>query len=100
MRRLLQEIGTKLDLEVLKTSVIKSTVFEDNQGVISLVNVPKMSSRNKYLQLKYHVFREEIGESKGIVVEYVNTLEQKADIFTKGLPQKQFETIRLLLMGW
>ena len=100
MRRLLQEIGTKLDLEVLKTSVIKSTVFEDNQGVISLVNVPKMSSRNKYLQLKYHFFREEIGESKGIVVEYVNTLEQKADIFTKGLPQKQFETIRLLLMGW
>jgi len=100
MRRLLQEIGTKLDLEVLKTSVIKSTVFEDNQGVISLVNVPKMSSRNKYLQLKYHFFREEIGESKGIVVEYVNTLEQKADIFTKGLPQKQFEAIRLLLMGW
>ena len=75
-------------------------MFEDNQGVISLVNVPKMSSHNKYLMLKYHFFCEENGESKGIVVEYVNTLEQKADIFTKGLPQKQFEAIRKLLMGW
>ena len=100
MRRLLQEIGNKLGLEVLKTSLVNSTVFEDNQGCISLVNVPKMSSRNKYLQLKYHFFREEIGESKGIVAKYISTLEQKADIFRKGLPQKQFEKIRFLLMGW
>ena len=100
MHRLLQEIGTKLDLEVLKTTLVNSTVFEDNQGCISLVNVPKMSTRNKYLALKYHFFREEIGESKGIVVKYISTVEQKADIFTKGLPQKQFEKIRKLLMSW
>lgn len=100
MRRLLQEIGTKLGLEVLKTTLINSTVFEDNQGCISLVNIPKMSTRNKYLALKYHFFREEIGESKGIVVKYISTQEQKADIFTKELPQKQFKKIYKLLMGW
>ena len=100
MRALLKEIGSKLGLEFLSKSVIRSTVFEDNQGCLSLVNVPKMSPRNKYLALKYHFFRSQIGESKGIVATYINTKEQKADIFTKGLPEAQFEHIRKLLIGW
>ena len=100
MRALLQEISSKLGLGVLKTSLVKSTVFEDNQGCLSLVNVPKMSPRNKYLALKYHFFRSQIGESKGIVAKYISTKEQKADIFTKGLPEGQFQVIRKLLIGW
>lgn len=100
MRALLKEIGTKLGLQFLQTSLVRSTVFEDNQGCLSLVNVPKMSPRNKYLALKYHFFRSEIGEKKGIVAKYINTKEQKADIFTKGLPEAQFECIRKLLIGW
>jgi len=69
-------------------------------GVLSLVNVPNMSTRNKYLLLKYHFFRSAIGEAKGIVVKYVRSEEQKADTFTKGLPTKQFQVIWKLLMGW
>ena len=65
-----------------------------------MVNVPKMSTRNKYLSLKYHFFRSHLGESKGIVARYISTYEQKADIFTKGLTQRQFEIIRKLLIGW
>ena len=86
MRALLQEIGTKLDLAFIKHSLVRSTVFEDNQGCLSLVNVPKMSPRNKYLALKYHFFRSHIGKEKGIEAKYINTLEQRADILTKGLP--------------
>ena len=100
MRTLLQEYSDKLGLTTLSNSLVRSTVFEDNQGCLSLVNVPKMSPRNKYLALKYHFFRSNIGEDKGIVAKYVSTLEQKADIFTKGLPPKQFAIIRKLLMGW
>ena len=100
MRTLLQEYSDKLGLTSLSNSLVRSTVFEDNQGCLSLVNVPKMSPRNKYLALKYHFFRSNIGEDKGIVAKYVSTLEQKADIFTKGLPPKQFAIIRKLLMGW
>ena len=59
-----------------------------------------MSPRNKYLALKYHFFRSHIGEDKGIVARYIPTLEQRADIFTKGLPPTQFAVIRKLLMGW
>ena len=100
MRALLQEIGSKLDMAFVKDTLVRSTVFEDNQGCLSLVNVPKMSPRNKYLALKYHFFRSQIGESKGVVAKYISTKEQKADIFTKGLPEAQFEVIRKLLIGW
>ena len=101
MRALLKELGERLKLPVITNSLVRSTVFEDNQGCISLVNVPKMSARNKYLNLKYHFFRSALSDSNGqISAVYVSTLEQKADIFTKGLPSAQFATIRKLLMGW
>jgi hypothetical protein len=65
---------------------------------LSLVNVPKMSTRNKYLAIKYHFFRAHIGESKGIVARYIKISEM--DEPTKGLPLSQFEVIRKLLMAW
>ena len=98
MRRLLLEIGSKLNIPTISTSLVRSTVFEDNQACISLVNVPKMSPRNKYLALKYHWFRSHIG--KDIVAKYISTTCQEADIFTKGLPPAQFQVICKLLMGW
>jgi len=81
-------------------SLVQSTVFEDNMSTLSLINVPKMSTRNKCLSLKYHFFWSHIGRDKGIVIKYVKTTEQKADIFTKGLGPSQFEVIQKLLMGW
>ena len=100
MRTLLQEISDKLNLTLVKQSLVKSTVFEDNQGCLCLVNVPKMSPRNKYLALKYHFFRSHIGEDKGVIARYTRSSEQRADCFTKGLPTAQFEHIRKLLIGW
>ena len=32
--------------------------------------------------------------------KHIKTSEQKANIFTKGLPAKQFKAIRKLLIGW
>ena len=100
MRALLKEMADKLHLEFAQTSLVRSTVFEDNQGCLSMVNTPKMSSRNKYLSLKYHFFRSHIGRDKGIEAKWIETTKQKADIFTKGLPEAQFMAIRKLLMGW
>ena len=101
MRALLKEIGSAMDLDIVaNNSLVRSTVFDDSTGCLSLVNVPKMSPRNKYLALKYHFFRENIGEDKGIVAKYVNTKEQLADGFTKSLPTETFRIIRKLLMGW
>jgi hypothetical protein len=100
MRALLQEIGGKMKLKCASTTLICSTVFEDNQGILLLVTVPKISTRNKYLALKYHFFRDHIDESKGTVAKYIMSSAHRADILTKGLAQAQaqFETIRQLLM--
>jgi hypothetical protein len=46
-RALLEEISSKIELKCSLTTLIKSTVFKDNQGCLSLVNVSKMSTRNK-----------------------------------------------------
>ena len=100
MRVLLQEIGSKLNLPVINKSLVLSTVFEDNQSCLSLVNVPKMSPRNKYLALKYHFFRSNIGEDKGVIAKWTPTHLQRADLLTKGLGPTQFKAIRKLLMGW
>ena len=100
MRRLMEELGRTLQLAIASPSLVRSTVFEDNQGCLSLVNVPKMSPRNKYLALKYHFFRDAIGEKKEIVARYIRSEVQKANIFTKSLPASEFEQIRMLVMGW
>ena len=100
MRRLLKEVCPVLDLDICKPSLVRSTVFEDNQGCLSLVNVPRMSPRNKCIALKCHFFREHIGEKKGIVAKCIPSEIQRADIFTKGMPEEGFQRIRKLLMGW
>jgi hypothetical protein len=70
MCALMKELSTKLKMDLVSKSLVRSTVFEDNQGCLSMVNVPKMSTRNKYLSLKYNFLRSHIGEQKGIVAEY------------------------------
>ena len=65
-----------------------------------MIQTPKVTTRNKYLTLKYHFFRSHVGKDTGINVEWIETTKQKADIFTKGLAKAQFTAIRKLLMGW
>jgi hypothetical protein len=100
MRRLLQEIGDKLQLGFSKPAILHSTVFEDNSGALSLATSPKINPRTKHIAVKYHHFRESVGEDKGVSIVKIDTKEQKADIFTKGLPRETHEYIRKLLMGW
>jgi hypothetical protein len=100
MRAFLAEIGKRLSLEFAKTTMLHSTVFEDNNGALSLATAPKMTPRTKHIAVKYHHFRGHVGEDKGIRIVKVDTKEQKADIFTKGLVSDVFKTIRNLLMGW
>jgi hypothetical protein len=61
---------------------------------------PKINPRTKHIAVKYHHFRESVGEDKGVSIVKIDTKEQKADIFTKGLPRETHEYIRKLLMGW
>ena len=99
LRRLLKLICES----VLKTNRYNanmySSIFEDNNGALQLARAPRMTPRTKHYSIKYHFFREYVtnGDLKLFKVESAN---QKADIFTKGLVQAIFEVIRKLLMGW
>ena len=66
-------------------------MFEDNNGALQLAQSPKISPRTKHIAVKYHFFRSHIGEDKGILLTRIESNNQIADMFTKGL------TIQ---MGW
>ena len=100
MRRLLKEASEGLVLTVRPTAKLYSTVFEDNNGALAIALSPRMSPRTKHIALKYHHFRNSIGEANGIVLEKIDTTKQKADILTKGLPADTHVSIRKLMMGW
>jgi len=98
----LQNHGVKLIAEKPR---IKCTVFEDNAGAIELARLPKLRPRTKHLAIQYHHFRHWTcrginGEAPRVSVEYINTRDQQADIFTKPLPRPAFQHLRRALCGW
>ena len=103
LRRLLAEITANQNLTTdgnLSESVIRSKVFEDNNGALTMATAPKMTPRSKHIAVKYHFFKSHIGSDKGIVIKKIDSESQLADIFTKGLERVKFENIRKLLMNW
>jgi hypothetical protein len=100
LRRLLLEIVTTMKLPGITDSVVKSTVFEDNNGAISTATAVKMTPRTKHIAVKYHFFKSHIVAGTGITIAKIDTNLQKADIFTKGLAPQKFAEIRKLLCDW
>ena len=96
----IKEIAAGLGIERDETSTI-SKVWEDNEGCLLLANspMPKVTPRSKHFGVKYHWFREKV-DGKTIQILPIDTKEQIADIFTKGLKKAEFENKRKLLVGW
>ena len=94
---LLNELKGVLPVSTI-SSKVHCTVFEDNVGCIELANLPKLRPRTKHIGLKYHHFREHV-RNKTVSVQYIDTLNQTADIFTKALSAPQFSKLRHLLTG-
>ena len=79
--------------------VIFCKLFEDNNGALELANTPRYRPRTKHIAIKYHHFREHV-RNGSIKISAIDTKEQIADQFTKGLSTSSFEYLRKLLMGW
>ena len=77
----------------------ETTVHEDNNGALLLATNQKITARTKYFLVKYHFFWDWVKKGDVKIVK-VDTKEQIADIFTKGLPRETFEHLRRLLQGW
>jgi hypothetical protein len=99
LRSLVREMSLALNFTKIFEIRTFSKVFEDNNGALILASLPRMTPRSKHIAVKYHFFRSHVATGN-IKIYKINTEEQKADIFTKGLVRTIFEQVRKLLMGW
>jgi len=100
-RNLTLEICEHIGLTPNQLATIKSTVWEDNIGALTLANLepPRITPRSKHFAIKYHWFRESLKPGEIEIVK-VDTDNQLADILTKGLTSHKFEFLRKKLSGW
>jgi len=71
----------------------KVKVYEDNNGVISIVKNNKKDGRTKHIEIKHNFLRDEIRKGK-LELTYLKTELQLADSFTKPLGRIKFERFR------
>ena len=100
-RELMLDVCRYIGLTPDELASIKSTVWEDNTGALTLANLepPRLTPRSKHFAIKYHWFRDHLEPDKIEIVQ-VETNNQLADIFTKGLTVQKFESLCKALLGW
>ena len=81
------------------TPTVRCKIFEDNAGALELANVPKMRPRTRHINQKYHHFRVHVRSGR-LKVLAIDTKDQLADQFTKGLGIQLFQDLRKRVMGW
>lgn len=99
MMELLKELQSRNIQIPFTQPKIRCRTFEDNSACIELANSPKLRPRTKHLSVRLFHFRSYV-QNGDISVEYVNTKEQIADLFTKALPKEAFQYLRSKFMGW
>ena len=90
---------THLDVKQNPDKLKQSEVFEYNAGCIVLATRDEYRPRTKHLAIKWHHFRGQV-RTGAVKVTKVDTKLSWADIITKPLDQRTFETLRLMLMRW
>jgi hypothetical protein len=90
LRGILKELGLY--------SSLGSTVYGDNQSAIAVSKNGVKGERTKHVDVKYHFITETV-ESGVVQLQWIPTLQQQADIFTKALAVPGFEHLRGKLMS-
>ncbi|KAL6316130.1 hypothetical protein AAG906_015960 [Vitis piasezkii] len=65
------------------------TIWCDNIGAIALASNPVFHARTKHVKNDYHFIREKVCNND-IKVQHVSTVDQVADVFTKGQTEQRF----------
>jgi hypothetical protein len=83
---------------------VKSDVFEDNNGALTIATLPKITPQSKFFAVKLHFFKEHVRTPQNpdgdVNINKISTTKQLADIMTKGLVPDKFVPLRDALMGW
>jgi hypothetical protein len=70
----------------------KIPIFCDNTSAIAISNNPVQHSRTKHIDIRYHFIREHV-MNETVVLHFVPTEDQLADIFTKPLDESTFSRL-------
>jgi hypothetical protein len=81
LRMILEELGVSLDRPLV--------LHEDNKACIAFSKNPGDFKRTKHIDYRHHFVRERVA-SGDIALEYIQTDDQIADIFTKALDPVKF----------
>jgi hypothetical protein len=65
----------------------------DNTSAISITENPVLHSRTKHIDVRHHFIRDHV-EKGDIILKYIPTEDQLADIFTKPLSYERFNKLR------
>lgn len=82
--------------ELTEKEPIVVKLFVDNKSAIALMKNPVFHGRSKHIDTRFHFIRECV-EGGQIIVEFVRTEEQRADVLTKALSGTKLATMRHLL---
>ena len=85
MKQTLTDFGLKYDHIPIRC---------DNTSAINLTKNPIEHSRTKHIEIRHHFIRDHV-QKEDILLEFVDTHNQLADIFTKPLLSESFDKIRI-----
>ena len=84
MRQTLQDYGVQFDT---------TNILCDNTSAINLSKNSILRSRTKHIYVRHHFLKDHV-ECGNILLKFIDTHNQLADIFTKPLHVEQFCNIR------
>ena len=71
---------------------------------MTVATLPKITPQSKFFAVKLHFFREHVKTESNpqgeIHIQKIESVNQLADIMTKGLVEAKFVPLRDRLMGW
>ena len=88
-----QILWIKQQLSDFGVSLNNIPIFCDNTSAINITKNPVQHSRTKHIEIRHHFIRDHVLKND-ISIEFVDSLNQIADIFTKPLNEAQFIKIR------
>ena len=90
LRMLLKDLGVYLHHPPI--------LWCDNVSALSLASNPVFHARSKHIEVDYHFICEKV-VNRDMLVKFISTQDQLADLFTKALPTPWFHALLTNLMG-
>ncbi len=90
LRSLMQSLGF--------TQKGPTTIWDDNQGCIAMTKNPVQHKRTKHIDIRFHFVRDAVNRGD-ILLRYVATGDQVADLLTKAVPKGTIVRLRPKLLG-